>query len=91
MKFLLKVEDAFQIKGRGLILLPSLSEDENLPSLTEVLLIIPNGEKIVTEAIFGVEFFSYENPKDYKLPQTFCILKNLEKEKVLIGTEVWLK
>lgn len=92
-RFLFKVEDAFEIKGRGLILAPEISGEIKLPKTSKVSLISPDGKTLETEAAFEIPFLhftSVESRQKYQ-PAFVCILKDLTKESIQIGTEVWLK
>ncbi len=83
---LLTVEETLLISGRGLAIAPALSEDvaRTMLSSFPVELVKPDGS--VLEATFTVaQAFGTgaDNPKP------FGLLRNLNKEDVPVGTEVW--
>ena len=92
-KFLLKIEDVFEIKGRGLILAPEINPNFNLPKSSKVSVTDANGNAIEAEATFEIPFINYSNAECYlkQKPAFTCILKDLSKESVQIGMQVWLK
>lgn len=90
--FLFKVEETFNITGRGLVLIANIPEETVLPKPAMISLIRPNGSILETEALFGISFFSFSKIEDRKsyIPAYECTLSNISKEEVPIGTEVWL-
>jgi translation elongation factor EF-Tu-like GTPase len=90
--FLFKVEQTFNIKGRGLVLITNIPEKTDLPKSAMISLVRPNGSILETEAIFGISFFSFSKVEDRKsyIPAYECILQNIGREEVPKGTEVWL-
>lgn len=80
--FLFKVEDTFQITGRGLILVPGLGINaEKVMVDMHIKLKKPDNTEILTK-ISGIEF-------SVKAP--ILLPKEIKKEDVPIGTEVWLE
>lgn len=80
--FLFKVEDTFQITGRGLILVPGLGTNADKVSIGMIIkLKKPDKTEIVT-TIAGIAFAR-------KAP--LLLPKEIKKEDVPIGTEVWLE
>ena len=90
--FLLKVDDVFEIKSRGLILAPTIPTKANLPKSANVSLIRPDRSVIKTKAQFEVPFLIFSRIEDFikHIPAYVCILTELEKKSVPIETEVWL-
>lgn len=90
--FLLKVEDIFSIKNRGLILLPRIPIETDLPKDAKVSIIRPDGSKLKTEAFFDIPFYSFAKIEDRITHKNAyeCVLKGLEKESVPIGSKIWL-
>ena len=90
--FLIKVEDVFEINGRGLVLAPSVPIEKDLPKTAIVLLIRPNKSRLETQADFAIPFFRFRNIEDYSKPKSYeILLKETAKAEVPIGTEIWLK
>jgi hypothetical protein len=91
--FLIKVEDVFEIKERGLILAPSIPVENLLPKSAVVSIILPDGSEHEAQADFEVPFIRYSNVEDYskRQPAYVILLKGLIKAEVPIGTEIWLK
>ncbi|MDQ3798394.1 MAG: hypothetical protein M3384_02990 [Acidobacteriota bacterium] len=93
MKTLLfKVEDTFDINGRGLILSPAIPKETSLPKSSVVPLVRPDGSVFRVEAVLEIPFPSFSSVEDLKKnePAYNCILQATDKEQVPIGTEVWL-
>ncbi len=89
---LLKVEDRFQIKGRGIILAPFLPLTYKLPKSAIVTLKLPDLSVLKVEADFPIPFLCFSDPQllsQYR-GEYVCLLKNIDKEAVPVGTEVWL-
>jgi translation elongation factor EF-Tu-like GTPase len=82
------VEDTFFIKGRGLVLVPGivLQGDERLRVGDPILLKRPDGS-FFESAIGGIEMI-YGTPPSSK-QNVHILLKDLTKEDVPIGSEVW--
>jgi hypothetical protein len=91
--FLIKVEDIFEIKGRGSILAPFVAEEYKLPKSALVALLRPDGTILETEAFFVVPFVKFSRLEDYlkRKPAYEILLKDLSKADVPIGTEIWIK
>jgi hypothetical protein len=83
---ILTVEDVFDIKGRGLVVVPGPLVDAYAgPRQIQVRLILPNGaERTASMRLDYV--FQTPPPKEYRLA---CILRGVAKADVPIGTEVW--
>ena len=92
-EFLLKVKDTFQIKGLGLILDPTLPLSKKLPETVSVVLKRPDKTTVKTKAVFTVPFFHFTDPEQIAKhqPSYTCILKEVDKQSVPTGTEVWLE
>lgn len=93
-KLLLTVEDTFQIKGLGLVVVPSvrpeLIQGGTLKSgyTAPVLLLRPRKQAEVVEATF---YWQHLNAKHGPIPlELVCTFKTMQKDQVPIGTEVWL-
>ena len=87
MQFVLKVEDTFSIAKRGVLLSPWLPlnffDGKKLPELVELRL--PDGSRKEVGATFTIPCQSPQ-PKECTI---VCILPNIEKASVPIGSEVW--
>jgi hypothetical protein len=83
---ILTVEDVFDIKGRGLVVVPGPLEKAYAgPCQVPVRLRLPNGdERIASMRLDYV--FQTPPPKEYRLA---CILLGVAKADVPIGTEIW--
>jgi hypothetical protein len=92
-KFLIKVEDVFELKGRGLILVPSISVENDLPKSAAVLMIQTDKSEMEAQADFEIPFIWHLNVEDYskRQPAYVILLKGLTKAEVPLGTEIWLK
>jgi len=89
MKRLTKVEDIFQVTGRGLIVVPGPLRSEvtggtNIP----VELRRPDGSVLYAQVSLQ-HFFQSPPPPPEVAKQWGCILSGVAKEQVPIGTEVW--
>src|SRR5260221_10303967 len=85
-KRLLVVEDAIQLRGRGLLLWPLVPFDvlprpPQIPFRRTVTLQQPNGTTVSVEAIFTI---GTSMPIDH--PGYDCLLLGIEKADVLMGT-----
>lgn len=91
-RFLFRVEETFDITGRGLVLTTNIPEKTALPKSAMISLVRPNGSILEAEALFGIPFISFSNVEDRKnyIPAYECMLQNISKEEIPIGTEVWL-
>jgi hypothetical protein len=85
---ILTIEDIFQIKGRGLIILPGPLINE-FPGPDELLveLIKPDGSIILATLTI---MLSFHHPPRKEI-RWDCILKDIQEEDVPIGTEVWIE
>ena len=90
---LIKVEDVFEIRGRGLILTPFIPIENELPKSAAVLLIRPDGSELEAQADFEVPFYRFINVEDYakRRPAYEIVLRGAAKAEVPVGTQVWLK
>jgi hypothetical protein len=91
--FLIKVEDVFEIKGRDLLLAPSIPVENVLPKSATVLLVRPDESELEVQADFAVPLIHFRNVEDYskRKPAYEILLKELAKAEVPIGTKIWLK
>jgi hypothetical protein len=85
-RLLLVVEDVFQIDGRGLVPFPGIVPQgkEVFRVGDPILLKRPNGSTLEWQ-IDGIEFMHTPVPHD----DFSILLKDLGKEELPIGTEVW--
>jgi hypothetical protein len=83
---ILTVEDVFDIKGRGLVVVPGpLEKDYAGPRQVPVRLVLPNGDE--KAATMRVDYaFQTPPPRERRLA---CTLSGVIKADVPIGTEVW--
>jgi hypothetical protein len=82
---LLTVEDAFFIEGRGVLVLPMIT-DYSGPTSFSVVLRRPNGDETLAQANLDIpRFKTPRNPHPFA-----CALAGLSKEDVPIGTEIWI-
>jgi hypothetical protein len=82
---ILTVEDVFDIKGRGLVVVPGpLVGAYAAPCQIRVRLMLPNGDERI--ASMRLEYVFQTPPQEYRLA---CILMGVAKADVPIGTEVW--
>jgi len=82
---LLTVEDVFFIEGRGVLIMPMLT-DYSGPTAISVILRKPNGEESVARAHLDIPRI---NPPREPFPFA-CCLSDVRKQDVPIGTEVWI-
>ena len=89
-KLLLVVEDAFEVRGRGVIVVPDIPLDElKQPTPTMVMLKRPDGTSSSVEAWIGVPFI--DPPLVVGKRGYTCFLKGIDRLAVPIGTEVYAK
>lgn len=95
-KLLLRVEQAFVATSRGVIIVPEIPVDqvpETPPS--SVVLKRPDGTTVSTKATFHISHIqtrSIEHTlKVFKKPRYTCLLKDMDKTAVPVGTEIWLE
>ena len=86
-KLLTTVEDAFEITGRGLIVVPGpLAKD--FPGAAKLLAELRRPDGSVLSAPLQVQhFFQTPPPKEYRWG---CVFPTLSKRDVPAGTEVWV-
>ena len=82
---LLTVEDTFLIEGRGLMVLPLITNYSG-PTSFSVVLRKPNGEEAEAQAHLDIPRF---NPPREPYPFA-CSLSGVSKQDVPIGTEIWI-
>jgi translation elongation factor EF-Tu-like GTPase len=82
---LFTVEDSFAISGRGLVPVPGIVPigTERFKVGDSITLVRPDGTRVST-SIGGLEIMN-PNPKN----EIVILLRELSKEEVPIGTEVW--
>ena len=82
---LLTVEDTFFIEGRGVMVLPMITNYSG-PTSFSVVLRKPNGEE--TEAQVHLDTPRLNPPRE---PYPFvCSFAGMSKQEIPIGTEVWI-
>ena len=86
MRLLVTIEDTFEIRARGLLVLPTLDEREARPNRFELELRKPSGETVRAMAYLQVPFIS---PRPPELRAQLMIL-GVSKMDVPIGTELWI-
>jgi hypothetical protein len=89
-KRLLVIENAFHLRGRGVVLWPlvpfdALPHPPQIPFRRTVTLRQPGGTSVSVEAIFTI---GTSMPLDH--PGYDCLLLGSEKANVPVGTEVWV-
>ncbi|MGN6555354.1 MAG: hypothetical protein ACTHLW_16730 [Verrucomicrobiota bacterium] len=82
---LLTVEDTFLIEGRGVLVLPMIT-DYSGPTSFQVVLRKPDGEESLVQAHLDIPRF---NTAREPYPFT-CSLAGIGKQDVPIGTEIWI-
>ena len=88
---LFKVEDRFQLTGRGCVLLPGIPNERSLPAVRvadKIMLMRPDGSKILTH-IASIEMVNYRT-KPQRIVVPICLPNDLSTEDVPKGTEVFL-
>ena len=88
MGLLLKVEERFQIRGRGVVLEPGLPVEFGAPQRLSVRLVRPDGTERTTQAV--VEYALASGPNLTRREWCALVLPGLTKEDVPIGTEVFV-
>ena len=82
---LLTVEDAFLIEGRGVLVLPMIT-DYSGPTSFSVVLRKPTGEELSAQAHLDIpRINSAREPYPFA-----CSLTGMSKQDVPIGTEIWI-
>jgi len=89
VKPLFEVQDVFLVTGRGIILIPGLSETNSVREGSEVVLQRPDNTRIITK-ILSFELVSPKAPPG-KNRYPIVIPDNIGIFKVPIGTKVFLK
>ena len=82
---LLTVEDTFLIEGRGVMVLPMIT-DYSGPTSFSVILRKPSGEEASVRAHLDIPRI---NPPREPYP-FICSLAGISKQDVPIGTEIWI-
>ena len=85
------VEDAFQITGRGCVLVPGPSAEPGGPALRvgdRIRLIKPDGQEIDTQ-VRGVEMI-HRRPPPKVITAPILLPKEITKDQVPVGTRVLL-
>lgn len=95
-KLLLTVEQAFTLTGRGVIVAPEIPVDQapvTLPS--SVTLKRRGGTTVTTKATFHIahrQTRSVEHTLEIlRNPRYTCLLKDIDKAAVPVGTEIWIE
>ena len=84
---LLTVDDTFLIEGRGVIVTPKIPVDAYSGACSRaVTLRTPDGRERTARASLDIPRVSPAPPSYYYL----CLLADLTKDDVPIGTEVWI-
>lgn len=84
---LCSVEDTFLITGRGLIIAPVFPvSDYRFHSEQRVRIVRPDGEEFDCRAYFQIPFQS----PPAKVLSFICVLLDMAKDHVPIGSQVWL-
>lgn len=87
MRKLLTVTETFAIRGRGVLVGPSIDAHEARSSKLEVELRTPNGERRVLEAYVQVPFVN--PPPPVPVRDASVMLLAVDKADVPLGSEVW--
>jgi len=89
---LFTVEDAFQISGRGCVLVPGIPPSPGLPTVRvgdAIRLVKPNGEVIETR-VHGVEMINYgARPRPAVIHAPISVPHPITKQDVPPGTQVF--
>lgn len=84
MEHLLRVEDTFQVTGRGLVVVPKLPLPQRFINFTDTVKVVPPGaEPYEAQADF---FLSHFSPGGFKLLITF---PGLSKDLLPVGSEIF--
>jgi len=92
MNELFTVKDRFKITGRGIVLIPGISADEDPPAYTgqEIIIVSPDGKEKIETKIRSIEFVLLKDQnEEYAVP--ICLPEEIEKEIVQVGSKVYLK
>jgi translation elongation factor EF-Tu-like GTPase len=87
-RLLSTVEDAFQITGRGVVVVPGIPRngDWRLKTGDALLLRRPDGTELET-CVFGIEMASPPHPTGIPI----LLGQNVTKKDIPIGTELWVQ
>jgi len=90
MTLLFKVEDVFDIQGRGCVLAPATDPTPGIRPGDRIQLRIP-ADRILDTHIASVEFVHGKTADGSRFCRTAVMLpREISKEDIPIGTEVWL-
>jgi translation elongation factor EF-Tu-like GTPase len=92
MRLLFKVEDVFEISGRGCVIMTSIPAESvfKIRLKDQIQLRTPDGRVFDTQ-IAGIEFAHGTKQDGSKVSRMAIILpRNIPKEDVPSGTEVWV-
>lgn len=100
MKHLLTVEERLGITGKGVFVspdVPSKITEKYKVGTHDVVLKLPNGTETEATATFQHEFRRYvtiealEEAIESGMSGVICTFRNLTRDDVPVGTEIWLK
>ncbi len=92
--FVFRIEDVFQISGRGCVIAPGVPDDSTIVLRVgdPLLLKLPDGSETRTQ-VHGIEMVSY-SPDALKTlgmpPASILVGPELAKHDLPVGTEVWV-
>ena len=87
-EFLFKIQETFHLQVIGLIVITDIkTKDAKLKIGDEIELRFVDGSRLITR----VESIPMECPYDPRRPFSFALPKDINKQDVPVGTEVWLK
>jgi hypothetical protein len=86
MRKLLTIQDTFEIRGRGLLLVPEVDAAEASQRQVLVMLRAPDGTETQAKAFIQIPFSSPRPP----VLRACVALLNVAKSAVPIGTDVWI-
>lgn len=85
-RLLFSVLDTFLIRGRGIVLAADVLPEQIQLTINEPIeLRRPDGSSIITK-VSGIE---YASPPDPNRPLAILLPRDISKEQVPVGTEVW--
>lgn len=85
--FLFKVEDTFQITGRGLVLVPGLGQNADRVKVGMPIKLKKRDHTEIATKILSIEILVTNSPVEFS---PIVLPKEIRKEDIPIGTEVWL-